>query len=335
MIDGKEAPMRILRILALLVLSPIATTSVRAVEIETSPFAAVVKLDVKVSSEARSASILGTEREGSGVLIDGDGLILTIGYLIMEASEATVETGDGRIVAAQPVAYDHESGFGLLRTLKPLGIKPIELGDSRKLRERDAVLIAGHGGRGEAAPAYVVSRREFAGPWEYLLENAVFTAPAYDNFGGAALIDSGGKLVGIGSLLVPDAIHPGVALQGNMFVPIEKLTPILADLLATGRNAGPRRPWIGLRGDEYRGRLFIDGVTPGGPAAKAGLKPGDLVVGVAGKPIEGMADFYRKMWRVGQPGAIVPLQVVDGMTVREVRLKSIDRYDWYKAAPTY
>jgi S1-C subfamily serine protease len=313
----------------------IAAPGARAIEIETSPFAAVVKLAVKVSGEARSAAILGTEREGSGVLIDGDGLILTIGYLMMEASEATVETGDGSTVAAQPVAYDHESGFGLLRALKPLGIKPIDLGDSKKLQEREAVLIAGHGGKGEVAPAYVVSRRDFAGPWEYLLENAVFTAPAYANFGGAALIDSRGKLVGIGSLLVPDAIHPGVAMQGNMFVPIEKLTPILADLLANGRSSGARRPWIGMRGDEYRGRLFVDGVTPGGPAAKAGLKRGDLVIGVAGKPFEGMADFYRKMWRVGTPGATVPLQVLDGMTVREVPVKSIDRYDWYKASPTY
>src|SRR5262249_7115705 len=149
----------------LLVLGLIAATNARAVEIDTSPFAAVVKIEVKVSGEARSAAALGTEREGSGVLIDSDGLILTIGYLITEAGEATVETADGRTGAAQPVAYDHESGFGLLRSLKPLGIKPIELGDSRKLQERDAVLIAGHGGKGEAAPAYVVSRRDFAGPW--------------------------------------------------------------------------------------------------------------------------------------------------------------------------
>jgi S1-C subfamily serine protease len=333
--NAKEVPMRISRIFVLLVVVLLAPPGARAVEIETSPFAAVVKVNVTVSGEARSAAVLGSEREGSGVLIDGSGLILTIGYLIMEASEATVETADGRTFAAQPVAYDHESGFGLLRTLKPLDIKPIELGDSKKLQERDAVLISGHGGKDEAAPAYVVSRRDFAGPWEYLLENALFTAPAYANFGGAALIDSTGKLVGIGSLLVPDAIFPGVALQGNMFVPIEKLTPILADLLANGRNAGPRRPWIGLRGDEYRGHLFVDGVTPGAPAAKAGLKRGDLVLGVAGKPIAGMADFYRKMWRVGGPGATVPLQVLDGMTVREVLVKSIDRYDWYKAGPTY
>jgi S1-C subfamily serine protease len=328
--------MRISRISSLLLLAvAIAAPSARAAEIDTSPFAAVVKVEVKVSSEARSAAILGTERAGSGVVIDGSGLVLTVGYLIMEASEATVETADGRTAAAQPVAYDHESGFGLLRALKPLGVKPVELGDSKKLRERETVLIVGHGGKEQAAPAYVVSRRDFAGPWEYLLEDAVFTAPAYANFGGAALLAADGKLLGIGSLMVPDAIHPGVALPGNMFVPVEKLTPILADLLTQGRNAGPRRPWIGLRGDEYRGHLFVDAVTPGAPAARAGLKRGDLVLGVAGQPVEGMADFYRKMWRVGPAGSTVPIQVLDGMKVRDVPVKSIDRYDWYRSGPTY
>lgn len=326
--------MRISRILPLLVVVPIALAA-RAADLETSPFAAVVKVETKISSEARSAPILGTERAGAGVVIDGSGLILTIGYLIMEASEATVQTADGRTIAAQPVAYDHESGFGLLRALKPLGVKPLELGDSKSLHERDTVLIVGSGGKEAAAPAYVVSRRDFAGPWEYLLENAVFTAPAYSNFGGAALLSADGKLVGIGSLLVPDAIHPGVALPGNMFVPVEKLTPILADLLTNGRSAGPHRPWIGLRGDEYRGHLFVDAVNPGAPAARAGLKRGDLILGVAGEPVDGMADFYRKMWRVGPAGSTVPIQVLDGMKVREVPVKSIDRYDWYKAGPTY
>jgi S1-C subfamily serine protease len=295
----------------------------------------VVKLDVKVSGDSRSAQTLGTERAGSGVVIDSDGLVLTVGYLILEAAEATVGLSDGRTVPAQTVAYDHESGFGLLRAMRPLGVKPIQLGDSRRLRERDPVLIAGHGGKGEAQPALVVSRRDFAGPWEYLLEDALFTAPAYGNFGGAALMSSDGALVGIGSLLVPDAVRPGIALPGNMFVPIEKLTPILGDLLAAGRSAGSKRPWLGVRSDEYRGKLFVDGVTPGAPAARAGIKRGDLLIGVGGRPINGMADFYRKMWGTGEAGVTVPIQILDGVTVREVPVKSIDRYDWYKAGATY
>ena len=326
-----------MRISALLlsVLIFIAAPAAMTAEFESAQLTAVVKIGVRVSGDARSATTLGTEREGSGVLIDSEGLVLTIGYLILEAEEAMLELSDGRNVPAQAIAYDHESGFGLLRAAKPLGIKPMALGDSRQLRERDPVLVAGHGGAGAAAPAYVVSRREFAGPWEYLLEDAVFTAPAYSNFGGAALIGSDGRLVGIGSLLVADAIRPNVALPGNMFVPIEKLTPILADLLANGRNAGPRHPWIGLRGDEYRGHLFIAGVTPGAPAARAGLKSGDILIGVGGKPVTGMADFYRKMWGTGGAGVSVPIQILDGMTVREVPVKSIDRYEWFKSGTTY
>lgn len=313
------------------VTAPAAMTA----EFDAAQLSAVVKVGVKVSGDARSAATLGTEREGSGVLIDGEGLVLTIGYLILEAEETMLELADGRNIPAQAIAYDHEFGFGLLRAAKPLGVKPMALGDLRALRERDPVLVAGHGGKDAAAPAYVVSRREFAGPWEYLLEDAVFTAPAYSNFGGAALIGIDGRLVGIGSLIVPDAVRPGVALPGNMFVPVEKLTPILADLLANGRNSGPRHPWIGLRSDEYRGHLFVAGVTPGAPAARAGLKRGDLLIGVGGKPVTGMSDFYRKLWGTGGAGVIVPIQILDGMTVREVPVKSIDRYDWFKSGTTY
>jgi S1-C subfamily serine protease len=307
----------------------------RAADLDPSQLAAVVKIEVKVPGDARSAQTLGTERAGSGVVIDSEGLVLTVGYLILEAAEADIGLADGRSVRANAVAYDHESGFGLLRATRPLGVKPIALGDSRKLRERDPVLIAGHGGKESAAPALIVSRRDFAGPWEYLLEDALFTAPAYANFGGAALLGPDGALLGIGSLMVPNAVRPDLALPGNMFVPIEKLTPILGDLLVAGRSAGVKRPWLGVRTDEYRGKLFVDGVTPGAPAARAGLKRGDLLIGVGGRPINGMADFYRKMWSTGEAGVTVPIQVLDGVTVREVPVKSIDRYDWYKAGATY
>ena len=329
--------MRIAKLVAVLAFLVLAAgpPALHAADLGTDALGAIVKLDVKVPSDARSAQTLGSERSGSGVVIDGSGLVLTVGYLVLEANDATIGLADGRTASAEPIAYDHESGFGLLRARRALGVKPMELGDSRKLKERDPVLVAGHGGKEMVSPAYVVSRRDFAGPWEYLLEEAVFTAPAYPNFGGAALIAADGRLVGIGSLMVPDAIRPGIAVPGNMFVPIEKLTPILADLLATGRNAGPHRPWLGLRTDEYRGRLFVEGATAGAPAAKAGLKHGDLVIGVAGKPVTGMADFYRKVWALGEAGVTVPLQVLDGVTVRDVRVISIDRYHWYRSGTTY
>lgn len=296
---------------------------------------AVVKISTKVPPDARTARRLGTAREGSGVVIDGNGLILTIGYIMLEASQVDIGLADGRTVPAQMIAYDHETGFGLLRATAKLGVKPVELGDSRAVHERDQVLVVAHGGKRAAAGALVVSRRPFAGWWEYLLERAIFTAPPHPNFGGAALIDSGGRLVGIGSLVVGDAAGPEQPLAGNMFIPIDMLKPILADLLEKGRRADPSRPWLGLTSREVHGRLFVTRVAKNGPAYSAGIRSGDLVIGVDGKPIEGLADFYRKVWAMGAAGVGVPVNVVHGVTVKPVIIKSGSRYDWLKLRRSY
>ena len=254
---------------------------------------AVVKVEAKVPPDARSAATLGTEREGSGALIDNDGLIVTIGYLVMEASEVSVTIG-GRRVPASVVAYDYDTGFGLLRALAPPGVRPLELGSSAALEEREPVLAAGFGGPDGAVGALVVSKRRFAGYWEYMLDEAIFTAPPHPVFGGAALIDRGGRLVGVGSLVVPDAVE-GAQLPGNMFVPIDLLKPILADLLASGKADRARRPWLGVWSQESFGRVLISRVFEAGPAAAAGLAAGDLVLAVAGEPVTSLAAFYGRL----------------------------------------
>ncbi|MBM3485275.1 MAG: serine protease [Alphaproteobacteria bacterium] len=290
---------------------------------------ALVKLQAKVPADARSSATLGTEREGTGIVIDNDGLVLTIGYVMLEASEVTLGLPGGRTVPASIVAYDYETGFGLVRAAVATGVKPIELGQSATVKERDPVLVAAHGGSEAAMGAYIVSRREFAGYWEYLLDDALFTAPPHPRFGGAALLDKDGKLVGVGSLIVPNAlVEPQV--PGNMFLPIDLLKPILGDLLATGRSSLPRRPWLGLWTQEVMGRLFVSRVVEGSPAAQAGLEPGDLVLALAGRPVAGLADFYRRLWALGEPGVTVSLQVLKGNTPTDLTLKAGDRYDWLK-----
>lgn len=296
---------------------------------------AVVKLSAEVPAEARTARFLGTSREGSGVVIDGDGLVLTIGYLILESSSVTIGLADGKSVPARFVAYDHATGLGLVRATAPLGVKALELGDSDALAERQQVLAASHGGVSQAIGAYVVSRRDFAAAWEYMLDKAIFTAPPHPQFGGAALIDGGGKLVGIGSLIVPNAASEQTALPGNMFVPVNALKPVLGDLLASGRSATGARPWLGLYSEEIRGRLFVTRVPPGGPAHAAGLIPGDLVLTIGGKPVLGLKDYYRKLWSLGPPGIQVPLTVLRGVTPTRFDVKSIDRHDWFRRRPGY
>ncbi len=293
---------------------------------------AVVRVKARILPNARSAETLGTQREGNGVLIR-DNYVLTIGYLVIEAEGIEVVSAEGRVVPATLAGYDHASGFGVLRLITPIDARPMPLGDAKDLAERDPVMVAAHGGREGVSLAYVVSRRPFTGSWEYMLESAIFTYPPVMNWSGAALIGPKGDLLGIGSLVVADAMSPGTQSPGNMFVPVDLVKPILDDLIEKGR-AGPVRPWLGMSTEEFRGRLFVSRLSPDGPAARAGLHRGDILVGVGGEEVASLADFYRKVWARGGAGVEIPLRVLQGTQIREVSVRSIDRVDYFRARPT-
>lgn len=296
--------------------------------------AAVVRVEVKVPPNARSASSLGTERKGHGVVIRDDGLIVTIGYLVQEASEIQVTGPSGKPLSATLVGYDYETGFGLVRTAIPLGVKPAEIGDSKDLAERQQVLVATHGGYKAASAAVVVSRRTFAGYWEYLLEDAIFTSPPIAEFGGAALFAGDGRLVGVGSLYVGDAYRGERPLPGNMFVPIDRLKPILDDLVKNGRPQTPPKPWLGLTSEEHRGRVFISRVAPDSPAEKIGLKAGDMILGVGAEPVGSLESLYRSMFAVGPAGTPIPLKVLKGQEITTITVPSADRRTYIRSGPT-
>ena len=293
---------------------------------------AIVGVQAKIQAEARSAATLGQNRQGSGTLIR-EGLVLTIGYLVIEAESIQVTNGEGRTVPATLAGYDHASGFGLLKLAAPLAGKPMPLGDAAALEERDQAIVA----NATANPSlvHVVSRRLFTGNWEYLLDAAIFTSPPVMDWSGAALIGPRGELLGIGSLIVPDAGEPGTQSPGNMFVPVDLLKPILDDLVARGRRNGPARPWLGVNTDEVRGRLFVGRVSPDSPAARAGLKSGDIVLAVGGEEVATLADFYRRIWASGAAGAAVRIKVLQGASVRDVTVRSIDRVDYFRPSKTY
>ena len=297
---------------------------------------AVVEVSAIVPGNARSADSLGTSREGTGIVIDDSGLIVTIGYLILEAAEVTVRMpGATQPISASIVAYDHESGFGLLRASQPLEVAPMQLGSSSGLRPMQPLLAVSRVGGLEPQGVYVVDRREFAGYWEYLLDEAIFTSPPHGQFGGAALVDQEGRLIGIGSLFVADAAVGNRPVPGNMFIPIDYLKPIMGDLLARGRRAGPPRPWLGISLEEHRGRLFVTRVSPDSPAAGVGIERDDLILGIGGAPVEGLADFYRKLWSRGEAGVEVPLDVLKGVEVRSTPVKTADRYRYLRLNPSY
>ncbi|HEX4942792.1 MAG TPA: S1C family serine protease [Usitatibacteraceae bacterium] len=294
---------------------------------------AVVAVHARALLNARSNESLGSERSGSGIVIAPSGLVLTIGYLILEADQVEVTDANGRSLPASVVAYDHATGFGLLRTIGPISPKPVRLGNSGSVEQLDRLMIA-TGGEGGVSIATVVSRRPFAGYWEYLIDGAIFTAPPRMDHSGAALINKDGELVGIGSLFVMDAMKPGERLPGNMFVPIDLLKPILAEMIETGRQKAGRRPWIGVSSAEDDGRLKVLRVTTDGPADKAGIHPGDIILAVGGEKVRDLPDFYHKLWASGEPGVEVGLSVLQGADLKELRVRSIDRLEFLRRKPT-
>ncbi|MCY7308103.1 MAG: S1C family serine protease [Rhodoferax sp.] len=292
--------------------------------------AAVVGLKVNVADDARSAETLGKERTGSGVVIGPDGLILTIGYLMMEAQTIQITTQDNKTLPAQAVAFDLATGFGLVRALLPLrGIEPVPLGSLKDVPMGAALMAAtgaqSQGEDGDVNMTQLVSKRAFSGYWEYHIDSAAFTSPPIGNHSGAPLFNQKGELIGIGSLLVSDAMGGNRRLPGNMFVPVDLLKPILAEMQRTGGTAVSRRPWVGLTSTEQSGRVQIVRVNKESPAQRAGLEPGDLVLAVDGQKVSTLEEFYKKVWDRARPDTDIALTVLQGAEIKTIVLKPVDR----------
>ena len=288
--------------------------------------AAVVGVQVTAAKGARSAETLGRQRSGSGVVIGPDGLVLTIGYLMLEADTIQIVTQDNKSLPAKAVAYDLATGFGLLRPLLPLrGVSPVALGSQNDLKAGDALMAATGGEDGDVAMTQLVSKRPFSGYWEYHIEAALFTSPPIGNHSGAPLFNQRGELLGIGSLFVGDALGDNRRLPGNMFVPVDLLKPILAEMQQTGSSKLSRRPWLGLTSSEQGGRVQIVRVNKDSPAETGGLQPGDVVLAVDGTKVASLEEFYKRLWAHANPDDEVQLTVLQGAEIRQLTLKAVDR----------
>ncbi|WFU11088.1 S1C family serine protease [Rhizobium sp. CB3090] len=283
----------------------------------------IVAVHASIPEDAFTAGALGIRREGSGVVIRDNGLVLTIGYLITEAEEVWLTTNEGRVVPAHALAYDQETGFGLVQALGSLGVPALEFGNAARAAIGDPVVIAD--GIGQFVRANIVAKQEFAGYWEYLLEEAIFVAPAHPSWGGAALIDAHGKLLGIGSLHLQMASQNEETADINMVVPIDLLPPILDDLLNRGQVNKPPRPWLGAFSAESNGEVVVMSVAEGGPAAQAGLQRGDVISEIRDGEVDSLADFYRKVWESGPAGAEIPMRILRNGREAWLRVKSADR----------
>ncbi len=292
--------------------------------------ASVVGIRSIIPADAFTAETLGTERAGHGVLIRKDGLVLTIGYLVTEAETVWISHSGGRVVPGHVLAFDQETGFGLLQALARLDLPALSLGNSAETEIGERVVVAGAGGRQRAVAARIIAKQEFAGYWEYVLDEAIFTAPAHPNWGGTALIGPAGDLLGIGSLQIQQAAQERRLEDVNMIVPIDLLKPILNDLLTIGRPNRPSRPWLGLYATEVGSNVAILGLASRGPAADADLRAGDIILGVAGTRVKDLPGLFRRVWALGQAGVPVPLLINREGKTFEVSVKSSDRRRFLK-----
>ena len=290
---------------------------------------AVVLVRAEVPPDGYTVANLGTERGGYGAVIREDGLVLTIGYLISEASQIWLTSNRGTVVAGYRLAYDQATGFGLIQPLGKLDAPHLPRGLSADVKVGDSAFVIGHGGRPHALKTRIIGKREFAGYWEYLLDEALFTAPAHPQWGGAALLDAQGNLIGTGSLLVQQEVN-GESIHVNMFVPIDLLNPILDTMLQTGCSPHPPHPWLGMSTQDPEGKLVVSRISPGGPAQRAGVRVGDMVLGVGTQRVTGLSEFFRTVWRLGNPGVEVPLTLARAGDVLHIVVKSADRNDFLK-----
>ena len=292
---------------------------------------AVVNVKTYVPADAFTANTLGTERAGSGVVIRDTGLVATIGYLVTEAETIWLTGADGRTIPGHALAYDQESGFGLVQALGKLDLPAMEIGDTDRLRAGDAVVFAAGGGRSHAIATRVAARQEFAGYWEYALDDAIFIAPAHPFWGGGGLIDAEGKLVGIGSLILQQGDGQGRRHDMNMVVPISHLMPILPDLLSYGRVNRPPRPWLGMYVTENDEEIVVGGLADGGPADKAGVRTGDRILAVGEDEITDLGGLWRRVWASGSAGAEVRLRLGRDTSTLALTVRSADRTSFLKS----
>ena len=290
-------------------------------------YESIVRITSTVPDEARTAASLGTSRRGTGVVID-DKHILTIGYIVAEADKIEIGLPGGKEVPGDLVAYDHSSGFGILKTILPTKLNPLKLGDSDNISEEDLLFVIPYPDQGQGSGARAVSRRSFAGWWEYYLEKPIYTYPMTQSWAGTPLLNSYGEIIGIGSLYVQESVQ-GVQSPGNLFVPVNILKPILSDLLKNGRRTKQINPYMGINSEESNGKVYITRVSENGPAARAGILSKDIILSVNGIKVNSIKDFYLTAWSLGGTGTLIKLEVERDQKKISFDIKTVDRMDYF------
>jgi serine protease Do len=291
-------------------------------------YKSIVEIKSYVPENARTAKSLGIERLGTGVVIDKKH-ILTIGYIVVEAEKIDIRLPDGKTVPGQLVGYDHQTGFGILRTIIPTNLAPLKLGNSDKINDEDMLFVMPYPSQGRASAGKAVSRRSFTGYWEYHVEKPIYVYPMNESWAGTPVLSDRGEVLGIGSLYISDSVSPGIMSPGNLFVPINILKPVMKDLIKNGRRTENINPYMGLSADDLTGILNVARVSKKGPAEQSGIQAGDLIISVNGTPVKSMEEFYKTAWKSGGPGTKIKIKVQRDKKNIDYELKSIDRMDYF------
>ena len=290
-------------------------------------YESIVSVRSTVPAGARTASSLGVEREGNGVAID-ENHILTIGYIVIESESIEIGLSDGRRLPAKLVGYDHTSGFGIIKSVVPLNMPHLQLGNSDNINSKQDLLILPSPNRGGGSIVRSVSRRPFTGWWEYFVENPIYTTPANGLWAGAPILTENGEILGIGSLFVSEAV-PGISSPGNMSVPINLLKPILEDLISSGRRKSKIQPYLGISSDDSNDQVIVTRVSNGGPAFEAGIRPQDVIMTINGSQVSNLKSFYEKIWKSGEAGVTIELGVLRRGKIMNYNVKTVDRMDYF------
>jgi S1-C subfamily serine protease len=291
----------------------------------------VVRVDALVPEGARTAATHGRERTGTGVVLDANGLVLTVGYIVAEASSVLVTFSDGEKVPSQIVAYDHASGIALLRANRRVATKPVKLAKAQSGKKDEHALIVPSEGEASIKAVKIGKIKKFTSGWEYVMDDAIYTYPPSTDFAGSALLSQRGELLGIGALVTIDIdIDPKVRVPGNVFIPINSVQNILGDLLTQGRSEESQRPWLGLHLKETKQGIKVNAVEEDGPAEASGIKTGDTIVAVEQMKVKSLNHFYKRIWEDFEPGEKIHLLVLRDDQYANVPVESVDLYKWLK-----
>jgi len=299
---------------------------------------ALVSIESTINPDGRTVALLGDNRSGTGVMIDSHGLIVTVGYLLLEASEVRISFYNGVQVPATVVAIDAQSGLALVQVAEGYAgelpdITPVKLGQSALVVKDDRVIVLPANGLEAAASVRIHSAREFSAPWEYLLENALYTMPPVRNFSGAALINREAELIGIGTLALQNITDSDDGtVPGNLFIPVDLLTSRLGTMLTQSvKQVEPSdRAWLGLMVDEM---LSVTRVLDASPAMEAGIQAGDIILGINDNHVVSRANLYRSLWSTVSVADDVALLVSRAGKLTPLKAKPVYRSSWFVNAP--